>query len=67
MRLRTAGSGEEALKALLEEDFAVVLLDVQMPGMDGYEVCRRIKANPASRLVPVVMITGTAFSRASAS
>src|SRR6476661_6634466 len=37
VRLVTAGSGEEALRALLAEDFAVVLLDVRMPGMDGYE------------------------------
>ena len=37
VRLVMAGSGEEALRALLDEDFAVVLLDVQVPGMDGFE------------------------------
>jgi len=49
VRLRTAGSGEEALKALLEEDFAVVLLDVQMPGMDGFETAKFIRGRERSR------------------
>jgi cyclic di-GMP phosphodiesterase len=55
--VRTAEDGPTALKAVQASTPDLVLLDVQMPGMDGYEVCRRIKANPASRLVPVVMIT----------
>jgi putative two-component system response regulator len=55
--VRTAEDGVSALKAIQASPPDLVLLDVQMPGMDGYEVCRRIKANPASRLVPVVMIT----------
>ena len=55
--VRTAEDGPTALKAVQAAPPDLVLLDVQMPGMDGYEVCRRIKANPASRLVPVVMIT----------
>jgi putative two-component system response regulator len=55
--VRTAEDGPTALKAIQASPPDLVLLDVQMPGMDGYEVCRRIKGNPASRLVPVVMIT----------
>ncbi|HET7419771.1 MAG TPA: HD domain-containing phosphohydrolase [Candidatus Dormibacteraeota bacterium] len=55
--VRTAEDGATALKAIQTCPPDLVLLDVQMPGMDGYEVCRRIKAGPASRLVPVVMIT----------
>src|SRR2546428_184488 len=55
--VRTAEDGPAALKSVQASPPDLVLLDVQMPGMDGYEVCRRIKGIPATRLVPVVMIT----------
>ena len=55
--VRTAEDGTSALMAIQSSLPDLVLLDVQMPGIDGYEVCRRIKSSPASRLVPVVMIT----------
>ena len=53
----TAGNGQEALDLLETERVDVVLLDVMMPGMDGFEVCRRIKSEPATMHLPVVMIT----------
>src|SRR5262245_1472300 len=53
----TAYSGEEALEVLQRERVDVVLLDVMMPGMDGFEVCRRIKASARTMHVPVVMVT----------
>jgi len=56
-RLRTASDGPSALAAIAEEPPDLVLLDVQMPGMDGYEVCRQIKELPRGRLLPVVMLT----------
>jgi len=52
-----AGSGAEALEICDREEVDVVLLDVMMPGMDGFEVCRRLKANPKTRMTPVVMVT----------
>jgi cyclic di-GMP phosphodiesterase len=55
--VRAAEDGPSALKAIQGSSLDLVLLDVQMPGMDGYEVCKRIKSSPASRLLPVVMIT----------
>lgn len=53
----SAGSGPQALKIMESSDVDIVLLDVMMPDMDGFEVCRRIKANPRTQHVPVVMIT----------
>jgi two-component system, cell cycle response regulator len=53
----TASSGREALEACENGKVDVVLLDVMMPEMDGFEVCRRIKADPATSHIPVVMVT----------
>ena len=53
----SAGGGEEALKQVEATNPDVVLLDVMMPDMDGFEVCRRIKADPARRWLPIVMVT----------
>jgi PAS domain S-box-containing protein len=52
-----AGSGEDALKALLDDDYAVVLLDVQMPGMDGFETAGYIRARPRSSHTPIIFLT----------
>ncbi|GAC1443562.1 MAG: response regulator [Mycobacteriales bacterium] len=52
-----AHSGEEALKRLLAEDFALILLDVQMPGMDGFETATHIKQRERTRDVPIVFLT----------
>ena len=53
----TAANGPEALAICQEGSCDIVLLDVMMPGMDGFEVCRRIKNNPATAHLPVVMVT----------
>src|SRR5262245_19448691 len=52
-----AGSGTEALKHLLQEDFAVILLDVQMPEMDGFETAALIRARERSNHTPIVFLT----------
>jgi putative two-component system response regulator len=56
--VRRAHGGEAALAAMPTERPDVVMLDVVMPGIDGFEVCRQIKASPETRLVPVVLVTG---------
>lgn len=55
--VETAASGTEALQRLGESAPDVVLLDIMMPELDGFEVCRRIKCDPANAHVPVVMVT----------
>ena len=52
-----AESGEEALKRLLTEDFAVILLDVQMPGLDGFETAAHIKRREKTRHIPIIFLT----------
>jgi hypothetical protein len=52
-----AHNGNEALRQLLKRDFAVMLLDVQMPGMDGYEVAKYARANSRTKDVPIIFLT----------
>jgi putative two-component system response regulator len=56
--VQVSPDGERALEILARVRPDVVLLDVQLPGIDGFEVCRTIKLTPATRLVPVVLVTG---------
>ncbi|MBL8265021.1 response regulator [Steroidobacter sp.] len=53
-----AGSGEEALQRLLQDDFAVILLDVSMPGMDGFETAAMIHDHPRFESIPIIFVTG---------
>jgi CheY-like chemotaxis protein len=52
-----ASSGAEALKALLADDFALILLDVQMPGMDGFETASHIKRRDRTKDIPIIFLT----------
>ncbi|WP_166836597.1 response regulator [Rheinheimera pleomorphica] len=56
-RLLFAKSGEEALQLVAQQHPALILLDVMMPAMTGYEVCARLKANPATAAIPVIFVT----------
>ena len=57
-RVKVAIDGDKALRlAISETPPDLILLDIMMPGMDGYEVCRRLKTNPATRNIPVVFVT----------
>src|SRR6202008_4267682 len=57
IRVVQAQSGEEALARVREESFAVVLLDVQMPELDGFEVARRVRALETGSEVPIIFLT----------
>ncbi len=61
-----AASGEEAQRVLQHQAFDIAMLDVVMPGMDGYDLCRKIKQNPYTRGIPVMMLTSRSspFDRA---
>jgi signal transduction histidine kinase len=58
--LMIAQSGEEALRLALKNDFAVILLDVRMPGIDGFETARLIRSRERSRLTPIIFLTAAA-------
>ena len=53
----TASNGAQALEICARAECDIILLDVMMPDMDGFEVCRRLKSNPATHFIPVVMVT----------
>jgi len=52
-----ASSGEDALRALLKDEYALILLDVQMPGMDGFETAAQIKARSRTKDIPIIFLT----------
>jgi len=57
-----AVTGEEGLSAAQAQQPDLILMDIQLPGIDGYETTRRIKANPALRHIPVIAVTSYALS-----
>ena len=59
-QLRCVDGGEAALQCLLEEDVGLVLLDVQMPHMDGFEVARLMRGNPRTRHTPIIFVSAIA-------
>jgi diguanylate cyclase (GGDEF)-like protein len=65
-RVSMAGGGREALSMCAHGDVDMVLLDVMMPDMDGHEVCRRLKADPATRDIPVIFVTARSDEAAEA-
>ena len=58
--VETASDGEEGLDKVRQFEPDLVLLDVMMPGIDGYEVCRRIKASPVGDFTQVILVSGKA-------
>jgi two-component system, cell cycle response regulator DivK len=57
-----AENGEEALAAVAKERPDLILMDIQLPVMDGYEATRRLKADPASSMIPIIAVTSYALS-----
>jgi signal transduction histidine kinase/DNA-binding response OmpR family regulator len=57
--IHTASNGKEALEKVEQTDPDLVLLDLKMPGLDGYEVIRRLKSNKATRAIPIIVITAS--------
>src|SRR5687768_15302385 len=55
--------GRDALRAAMEEDPALVLLDIGLPGLSGLDVCRRLRADPRTVALPIILVTGQVTSR----
>lgn len=58
--VRAVANGQEALEAVATETFDLILLDVMMPIMDGFEACRQLKSNTATKDMPVIFLTAKA-------
>jgi len=67
LKVRVAYDGPEGLRDALENPPALVVLDVKLPSMDGFQVCRRLKRNPATQDIPVIMLTEKASAKATMS
>lgn len=63
LNIHTANSGNEALGMLLENDFALVLMDVQMPGMDGFETAEIMRSNEKTKQIPIIFVTAISKQR----
>ncbi len=63
LEIFTANSGNEALGILLEHDFALVLMDVQMPGMDGFETAEIMRSNEKTKQIPIIFVTAISKQR----
>jgi two-component system cell cycle response regulator DivK len=61
-RLTEAENGEQALAAVEQQQPDLILMDIQLPVLDGYEATRRIKANPSLRAIPIIAVTSYALS-----
>ena len=64
LKIVTVNSGEQALRQLLKQDFALILLDVNMPTMDGFETAKLIRSRPRSAYTPIIFVTAEANSEA---
>lgn len=60
--VKTAADGNEALEQVVADRPDVVILDLNLPGMSGFEVCRRLKSDEATRTIPIVMMTAAYVS-----
>ncbi len=67
LKVRVAYDGPEGLREATENPPALIVLDVKLPSMDGFQVCRRLKRHPATQNVPVIMLTEKASAKATMS
>jgi DNA-binding response OmpR family regulator len=67
LRVRIAYDGPEGIRDATDNPPSLVVLDVKLPSMDGFQVCRRLKRNPATENVPVIMLTDKADPKATMS